>query len=79
MSAAPTLEGRDRHILRVCWSASLAKLASFRLSERSCLKGVRWRVIEYGIYVLWPLHMYIGTCKHTHTHTYTYIAIKILL
>lgn len=30
----------------VCWSGSIAKMASLQLNESSCLKEMRWNVIE---------------------------------
>lgn len=63
-----------------CWPASLAEFASFRFSERPCLKKIRWRVTE-EVSQHWPLSPTPLTsflCVHPHTgaRTQTYTHMK---
>lgn len=62
---------------RVLWLTSLAKLASFRLSERSCLKNSsEEQVKETSNLYLWPLR---ALNTHAHKQTITWkIYIKAL-
>lgn len=42
----PSIEGQKQEDYEAHWPASLAEIASPKLSERSCLERAMWRAIE---------------------------------
>lgn len=66
MPVTPVLRGRDGWVLGAFWPASLAKMASVRFSKRSCLMGIRQRMIEEDN-ILSGLHI----CRHRNVHIHT--------
>lgn len=74
----PKLGGRNRRTTGACWASSLAESADSRLSERPCLRILKWRRAT-DINVWAPVLVCIPThilCKHTWTYTCAYYIQK---
>lgn len=66
MPVTPVLRGRDGWVLGAFWPASLAKMASVRFSKRSCLMGIRRRMIEED-----NILSGLNICRHRNVHIHT--------